>query len=64
MTNDQPIIFTISSNTNAGAHWIRTKDSRSEENPNLIHYGDLFIQMRALSEKYNSKGYAVLFEID
>lgn len=60
---ERPIVFTISP-LNTGEYWIRTKDDRVEEPYRSIYYGELTNKMVELSEKYNNKGYAVLFEVD
>ena len=60
--NKRPIVFTITY-SDLG-YWIRTRDSRSEESYNNIYCGELSAKMTEITEKYNAKGYAVLFEVD
>jgi hypothetical protein len=64
MYEERPIVFTVTPLKNFGEYWIRTKDDRSEEPYRSIYCGELSNKMIELSEKYNNKGYAVLFEVD
>lgn len=67
MNEERPIVFTISKITDnfGGLCLIKTKDSRADG----CTYTDvgvvqLFEIMCVISEEFNDKGYAVLFEVD
>ena len=59
---ERPIVFTITYSDSG--YWIRTRDSRSKEPYDNIYCGELFAKMTEITEKYNAKGFAVLFEVD
>ena len=66
MDNDRPIVFTISKFSGVKFDCkITTPDARAiEDSQTQCFRSSLFGVMDVLSEKYNNKGYAVLFEVD
>ena len=64
---ERPIVFTVSQVTQnfGGLFQIKTKDRRVD-NWHRIDIGvtELFTTMEEVSEEFNEKGYAVLFEVD
>lgn len=66
MDNYRPIIFTISMFSGVKFDClITTPDARAIEDSRTQCYNSSVLGvMGVLSEKYNNKGYAVLFEVD
>ena len=64
---ERPIVFTVTMITRnfGGLFGIKTTDSRAN-NWHRIDIGviELFTTMQEISEEFNDKGYAVLFEVD
>lgn len=66
MNNDRPIVFTISNFSGEKFDCkITTPDARAIEDSQTLCYSVSVLRfMKVLSEKYNNKGFAVLFEVD
>ena len=66
MDNDRPIVFTISMFSGVKFDClITTPDARAiEDSQTQCYSSSVFGVMGVLSEKYNNKGFAVLFEVD
>lgn len=70
MTEERPIIFTVTQQSNrySGLYRISTKNAEFKDK-DFANYTDvtgiqLFDIMKLISEQINEYGYAVLFEID
>ena len=66
MTEERPIVFTVSKFSGVKFDcMIRTSDARAiEDSQTPCFSSSVFAVMGVLSEKYNNKGFAVLFEVD
>lgn len=66
MNEERPIIFTVSKFSGVKFDCkITTSDARAIEDSQTQCYSvSVFGVMGVLSEKYNNKGFAVLFEVD
>lgn len=66
MNNDRPIIFTVSKFSGEKFDCkITTPDARAIEDSRTQCFSSSVLGvMNVLSEKYNNKGFAVLFEVD
>lgn len=66
MDNDRPIVFTISMFSGVKFDCkITTTDARAIEDCQTQCFSSSVLSvMLVLSEKYNNKGFAVLFEVD
>ena len=64
MNDERPIVFTLTE-LNEGVYQLQTTDSRAGNTPSPeIPDYLLFGVMSLLSERFNAKGYSVLFEVD
>ena len=66
MDTDRPIVFTVSKFSGEKFDClITTPDVRAiKDSQTQCYSSSIFAVMQVLSEKYNNKGYAVLFEVD
>lgn len=61
--NERPIIFTITPDV-TGRCEVHTVDKRAIEPRYFCNNNEVIECMAVLTERYNDKGYAVLFEVD
>ena len=63
MNEERPIVFTITPNVD-GRCEVHTVDKRAIEPRYFCNSNEVIECMAVLTERYNNKGYAVMFEVN